>query len=83
MPPKTNAALRALAQQDTDGLYSARLEAAIDETTATVIDALGLELGSKSKAARLLLRKGAVQLLSERTRVSRSTTRRKHAPPVG
>lgn len=67
MPPKTITALRALAAQEADGLLSERAESAIDEATAAVIAAYGAEVGGKSKALRLLLRKGAAALLAERT----------------
>lgn len=68
MPPKvTERALAALAAQDMDGKLDERLETAIDGVTDAALKALTGELGSRSKAARLLMRKGAGAVLAERS----------------
>lgn len=72
---EVNTALRAVANAPTDGALDERLEAAIDAPTKRLITALAGTLGGnprmgRSKAARLLLRKGAEALLAERQRTA-------------
>lgn len=67
MPPKTlTRALRDLVDQAASGPLDERVESACDKATATVIGLYGAELGSKSKAIRVLIEKGAAALLAER-----------------
>lgn len=66
----TEAAMEALASQDAPGLLTERGEFVMDEVTATAVNALAAELGgrgARSKAIRVMLQKGAVQLLAERS----------------
>lgn len=69
MVTKTDRALKALADQDAPGPLNHRLESAIDATTHDVLVAMAAELGgqgARSKAARLLIQKGAAAVLAER-----------------
>lgn len=71
---KADRALAALAGQDAPGALNHRLESAVDQATDAAINAVAVELaGSKSprmfrsRAARLLIQKGAAALLAERS----------------
>jgi hypothetical protein len=64
-------ALSALAEQDTEGPRDRRIESVCDETMNAAIIAVTDQVGSRSKAVRLLIKEGAkyrAQRLARRVR---------------